>query len=57
MLRHSKFRRYLTEKQNISGGGTIVPGQVPATYKPKADFNFAGYDILNNRSGTGSSHI
>ena len=54
MLRTSKFRRYLSEKQNISGGGTIVPGQVPATYKPKADFNFAGYDILDYGCGTGT---
>ena len=46
-ITESRFGRYLNEKQNISGGGTIVPGQVPATYKPKADFNFAGYDILD----------
>ena len=53
-ITESKFRRYVNEKQNISGGGTIVPGQVPATYKPKADFNFAGYDILDYGCGTGT---
>ena len=53
-ITESRFGRYLTEKQNISGGGTIVPGQVPATYKPKADFNFAGYDILDYGCGTGT---
>jgi hypothetical protein len=53
-ITESRFGRYLSEKQNISGGGTIVPGQVPATYKPKADFNFAGYDILDYGCGTGT---
>ena len=53
-ITESRFGRYLNEKQNISGGGTIVPGQVPATYKPKADFNFAGYDILDYGCGTGT---
>ena len=53
-ITESRFGRYLNEKQNISGGGTIIKGQVPATYKDKANFNFAGYDILDYGCGTGT---
>lgn len=42
-------------EQTVSGKGTIVKGQVPATFKERANFDFAGYDILDYGCGTGTA--